>query len=136
MMKKLIGLLAFAFVFLAAPAVQAADMDDVTMTVMDVNDDHASDVTNEIEMPEQANEHASASSDNGEQHAANEDQGNENEQESQAQEQEQEQLQEQEQEQESQVEGTEDHQQEAHDEAQDEIESNQNDTESGSTSGN
>jgi hypothetical protein len=113
-MKKLIGLMAFAFMFFGVPVVHAADMDDVTMTVMDINDDHASDITNEIELPEQVDEHAGTESENGDDHSAK----NEHEHEM-----------EQEQEHEQEMEIEDEHRDEAHDESHDETEVEQHDSE-------
>jgi hypothetical protein len=115
-MKKLIGLMAFAFMIFAVPVVHAADMDDVTMTVMDINDDHASDITNDIEVPEQADDHAGAESDKGDDHSAKNEQEHEHEME-------------QEQEHEQEMEIEDEHRDEAHDDSHDETEVEQHDSE-------
>jgi len=116
-MKKLIGLMAVLFVFGAPVAVvHAVELDDVTMQTMDAQDDHASDVTNEIELPEQADDHAAAGSENGDDHSASSQQEHENEA-----------SQDQEHEQEMEVED--EHRDEAHDDSHDETEVEQHDTE-------
>jgi hypothetical protein len=79
-MKKLIGLMAVLFMFAVPVAVvQAVELDDVTMQTMDANDDHASDITNEIELPEQADDHASAASESGDSNSASNEQEHEHE---------------------------------------------------------
>lgn len=108
-MKKLITIMSVWFILVGVPVAHAVEMDDVTMTVMDVNDDHASDVTNEIELPEQANEHAAASSENGDDNSASNEHENEHEQEME-----------------------DEHRDDAHDESHDETETEQNEVESGS----
>jgi len=112
-MKKLIGLMAVLFIFGTPVAVvQAVELDDVTMQTMDAHDDQASDVTNEIELPEQADDHAAAGSENGDDHSAK----NEHEME-------------QSQEHEQEMEVEDEHRDESHDESHDETEAQQQDSE-------
>lgn len=116
-MKKLIGLMTVLFIFGAPVAVvHAVELDDVTMQTMDAHDDHASDITNEIELPEQADDHAAAGSENGDNHSASNEQEHEHEME-------------QEQEHEQEMEVEDEHRDEAHDESHDETEVEQHDSE-------
>lgn len=111
-MKKLIGLMAVLFIF-GVPVVHAVELDDVTMHMMDAHDDHASDVTNEIELPEQADDHKDAKSESGDDSkSASSEQEHEHEQE---------------------MEHEDEHRDEARDESHDEteVEQHDNETESG-----